>query len=230
LNNEISRSQAVYDYILNNILTLEFAPGSRIPEEMIASQMGTSRTPIREALRRLATEGLIALYPNRYAKVIEFTEKDIYDLGIMRIYLDIVACRLAILNGSNADYFRLSTIAKKCDAAAKNLEMRNQITLDNEFHLELANITGNNILKKIQSELSLKVCLLQAIRFEGVEKRVFYHHKMVEAIMDRDIAKASKGVIDHLSAFYNINVENRDMDYFDFTHVFNTEMGGFDDK
>jgi len=223
LNNEISRSQAVYDYILNKILSLEFAPGSRIPEEMIASQMDASRTPIREALRRLATEGLIVLYPNRYAQVIEFSEKDIYDLGVMRIYLDIIACRLAILNGSNADYFRLKAISEKCDAAAQSLDMQKQITLDSEFHLEIANITGNHILKKIQSELSLKVCLLQAIRFEGVEKRVFYHHKMVEAIMARDIAQSSKSVIDHLADFYGIDSEEHDIKYFDFAHVFNME-------
>ena len=221
--NEISRSQAVYDYILSKIFTLEYAPGSRIPEEMIANQMGTSRTPIREALRRLATEGLIVLYPNRYAQVVEFSEKDIYDLGIMRIYLDIVASRLAILNGSNADYFRLRAIAEKCGAAAQDLDMQKQIILDSEFHLEIANIAGNNILKKIQTELSLKVCLLQAIRFEGVEKRVFHHTNMVEAIMARDIAEASKSVIDHLADFYGIDTEKHDMNYFDFAHVFNME-------
>jgi len=224
LSNEISRSQAVYEYILNKILTLEFSPGSRIPEEMIASQMGTSRTPIREALRRLATEGLIMLFPNRYAQVVEFSEKDIYDLGIMRIFLDIVASRLAILNGSNADFFKLSAIAKKCDIAAMELDMRKQITLDSEFHFEIANISGNNVLKKIQSEMNLKVCLLQAIRFEGVERRVYYHQKIVEAIMARDIARASKSVIDHLSAFYSIDAEKHDMDYFDFAHVFNLGM------
>ena len=225
MNNEISRSQAVYDHILNKILTLEYEPGSKIPEEMIAQQMGTSRTPIREALRRLATEGLVALYPNRYAQVVEFSDKDIYDLGLMRIYLDTVACRLAILHGSNMDFIKLSTIAKNCDAAAKDLDMRKQITLDSEFHLELAYISGNNVLKKMQSELSLKVNLLQAIRFEGVERRVFHHHKMVEAIMDRDVEKASKSVIDHLGDFYNIDIEKQnDKDYFDFAHVFN--MGG----
>ena len=224
MSNEISRSQAVYEYILNKILTLEFSPGSRIPEEMIASQMGTSRTPIREALRRLATEGLILLFPNRYAQVVEFTEKDIYDLGVMRIFLDIVASRLAILNGSNADFFKLSAIAKKCDIAAIELDMRRQITLDSEFHFELANISGNSVLKKIQSELNLKVCLLQAIRFEGVERRVYYHKKIVEAIMARDIARASKSVIDHLSAFYSIDVEKHNMEYFDFAYVFNLGM------
>ena len=134
LSNEISRAQIVYEHILNEILTLNYAPGSKISEEMISSQTNTSRTPIREALRRLDAEGLVVLHPNRCAQVVEFTKKDIHDMGLMRICLDIIACRLAILNGSNADYYRLQMLAEKCSEAAERLDMREQIRLDSEFH------------------------------------------------------------------------------------------------
>ena len=155
----------VYDYVLNMILTQEINCGERIPETMIVEKLGISRTPIREALRRLANSGIINIYPNRFAEVISFTEQDIKDLGFIRIMLDTAAAQLAIINGSNADFARLKELTDVCMTKEKAGDRLTSIHMDCEFHMILSAIAGNPFLIDMQKDLYLKVELLLSMTF-----------------------------------------------------------------
>lgn len=204
-------AELVYEHVKDMILTKQILCGERIPEEKIVKQLGISRTPIREALRRLSSEGLINIYPNRFAEVITFSEESIKDLGVIRISLDTLAVQLAVQNGSNADFFKLKDIADQCYQAAINGDMFNRNRLDCDFHLMLTEIADNPILMKFQKELYLKIQLLQVTKYVDVKdslKKIEHHHAIVEKLMERDEVEVIRLIQKHLVEFYNINLSS----------------------
>lgn len=200
-------SEIAYEQILQMILTQEIRCGEKIPEEKITQMLGMSRTPIREAIRRLANEGIVILYPKRHAEVICFDEKSIQDVGLLRIALDTLAAKLAILHGSNADFTQLQQIADACYQAAKSGDLYRRIKLDCDFHLFMTKISGNKILLKVQKELYLKVQLIQALKYTNIEeslKRVEGHFPIIDGLFSRDEKLVVQCVYNHLASFYQI--------------------------
>jgi len=202
-------SEQVHEYVKNMILKSEIKPGERIPEEKIAAQLGVSRTPIREAMRVLAVQGLVKIYPNRFAEVVTLSQKEIQDLGLLRINLDSLAAQYAIQYGSNADFQKLKKISDECKAAAEAGDIYKRIKKDCDFHIELTRIGKNDILLKIQKELYLKIHLLQITKYSSVEdmRRIEHHESIVEYLMERNTEKVLESIYKHLSAFYDINVK-----------------------
>ena len=88
-------SEMVYHYLLDMILSMKIKPGDRIPEARIATQFGISRTPIRDAMKQLANDGILNIYPNRFAEVANWDEDLIKEIGITRAHLDNLAAKLA---------------------------------------------------------------------------------------------------------------------------------------
>ena len=112
--NSAGLGQPTYDYLLNMIMTKQLMPGERIPELKIAQVFGISRTPVRDAMRQLANEGLIEIFPNRFAQVKQYDDNAITEIGTLRIALDSMAIKLALLFGSQADFLHLKEIAQNC--------------------------------------------------------------------------------------------------------------------
>lgn len=128
------------------ILTRQIKCGGKIQEQKIEKELGVSRTPVREVVRRLSNEGIVILYPNRHAKVISFNEKNIKDLGMVRITMDYLAGQLAINNGSNRNFDELAKILEQCKEAHKNSNLFEQIQFDSQFHMKLVDISENQVL------------------------------------------------------------------------------------
>ena len=123
-------SHSVYHHLLDMILSGQVKPGDRIPETKIAGDLSISRTPIRGALLQLANEGIVNIYPNRFAEVAHWDEETILQIGIVRVQLDVLAVRLAIHNASNADFLRINRHSKLCLEAARNNDIANRIKED----------------------------------------------------------------------------------------------------
>ncbi|WP_243009031.1 GntR family transcriptional regulator [Clostridium sp. AM58-1XD] len=149
----VSLTEPVYEHILNMILNLELRPGDKVPETAIAKDLGISRTPVRDALRKLEGEGLVNIYPNRFVEVASFDESDIINLGIMRIAIDTMAVRLAIFRGSNEEFYHLKSIADKCTEAKDSGNRLERIRNDYLFHLTLGILSKNPVLEKYQTHL-----------------------------------------------------------------------------
>ncbi|HHX37039.1 MAG TPA: GntR family transcriptional regulator, partial [Clostridiaceae bacterium] len=150
-------SEAVYKYLLDQIMTGHLQPGDRIPEASVAESYGISRTPVRDAMRQLGNEGIIQIYPKRFAQVSEFTDRDIQEVGYMRLTLDEMAVRMAMRFGNFSDFDRLETIAKECLEAFERNDRVKRIKLDAQFHLALASLSGNALLLKFQEEINIRV-------------------------------------------------------------------------
>lgn len=200
-------SHPAYDYLLEMILNRQLMPGDKIPEVKIAKELGISRTPVREAMRRLANDGLIEIFPNRFAKVTEFTPTAIRDIGVLRIALDTTAVKLAGMFSSRADCLHLKSIAQKCIDAFEAGNIRERWLYDTEFHMELARMSRNEILIKFQTELYLRVRFILAHHInpeEDEQRHLRQHLELADALMDHDDRKAREIVIDQLSTFYNL--------------------------
>jgi DNA-binding GntR family transcriptional regulator len=109
-----TESERVYSAITKLIRNDHFVAGQPLRESAIAAELNVSRTPVREALRRLATEGAVEITPNRGATLAEFTDDDIADIWSLRALLEPYAARLAAERGYAKDVERLESLFHQC--------------------------------------------------------------------------------------------------------------------
>lgn len=199
----------VYEHIKEMILRKEIASGEKIPEKQIEEKLNVSRTPVREAVRRLSSDGLVQVYPNRYSEVATFDDAAIIELGTMRLSMDCFAAQLAVQNGSNRDFQELLNLAEECEKANQNEDLYSRIDYDCRFHMKLVEIGGNRLLLDCQNRLFLRTRLLQTTILMSTASAACdseQHLAIVDALFKRDVEQVLKNIIDHLGAFYNINV------------------------
>ncbi|HWQ80552.1 MAG TPA: GntR family transcriptional regulator, partial [Anaerovoracaceae bacterium] len=187
-----------------------FKPGEYIAEEKISELLNFSRTPIREAFHRLSNDGLVQLTPQKSARVSIFSDKDIQEIGIVRLSQDMMSARLAIYYGSLAGYLSLNPIIEKCETAHKNNNLRDRVKADMEFHMQITKIGGNAHLIRHQENLFHQVYLIQyqlaeRIGLENTAVQIHQHRDMVQALMDHDINKACRIIASHLKEFYMLD-------------------------
>ncbi len=199
----------VYRYIRDMILSLQIKSGQKIPEASIVEQLGISRTPVREALRRLSNEGLVVIHPRRFSEVATFNDEDIVQLATVRISLDSLAVRLAIRNGSNADFIRLRKIIDECVEAEKSGDVNERIKRDLAFHIELSKIGLNKYLLNIQKSLVLKVHFFLMMKIDENPSTslpdIQDHYRIMDALMERNETEAIKRLRNHMIGFYGID-------------------------
>ena len=200
--------ETTYKELSEMILRQEIACGDKISVDALSKMLGVSRTPVTEAVQRLAKEGIVKLNTHRSAEVIQFTKKDINDLGLARIALDTLAVQLAVRNGSDAEFDELRKLAQECYDVAKSGDIFNWIRLECEFHLGLAKIGKNENLSKIMEDLYLKVRLLQFVTYVDSEvslNMIKLHFDIVDKLKERDVNGVISFLHKHLAYFYDLD-------------------------
>ena len=190
----IARSEQVYEHLKNLILSRALKPGEKIPEAKLAAQFGLSRTPIREAIKKLANDGIVTLYPNRFAEVSVLPQNWLQEVGMVRLSLDIVAAHLAILYGSNYDYSIMQKLNEECHEATLAGDVATRIEKNCAFHLDL-------------SRLYLKLEFVQACNYDNVEStegQYRQHCQMIQALYNRNESMLINILSDHLKKFHNL--------------------------
>lgn len=203
----VSLSEPVYQHLFDMILSGQIKPGDRIPEAKIAAQFGISRTPIRDALRQLANDGIINVYPNRFAEVANWNDDAIVQIGVTRIELDNLAAKLAIYHGSNAEFQAMLQHSRNCLDAANRGDLATRIKEDCAFHLELGTISKNCQLYEFQKKIYLKVEFLQSWRSDYClppEEQHQDHCNIIDALMVRDQKKVLRLLTTHNLHFHDI--------------------------
>ena len=202
------RSIDVYEHIQDLIFSRALLPGDRIPEERIADSVGGSRTPVREAIRMLAAEGLIQIEPRRSAIVTVFDENRIEQVGTVRLAQDLLAARLAIQYGTYQEFLDLRPVIKKCEEAADTNGFNDFILSDDEFHLSIAEIGKNKTLIDNQRRLYKVVHLIQTIKYaqNGPDHTLAHGHNLIlEGLLAHDYPRTCNAICDHLKEFYHLN-------------------------
>ena len=170
----------VFNTLRQAILTGELKPGERLMEIHLADQLGVSRTPIREAIRKLELEGLVTMIPRRGAEVAQITEKSMNDVLEVRRAVDALCVELACERITEEELQRLS---EACDAfaeEAKKCEKEKDVKLlaqkDVALHDIIVQATGNQRLIQLVNNLSEQ---MYRYRFEYL-KDFSQHEKLVE--------------------------------------------------
>lgn len=183
----LSLADQVHNYIKRLILSGELKGGEKIPEEKIARQFGVSRTPIREALRRLDEYGLIYLKPRSYAVVVELKPEEAEQIARVRAQLESLSVELLSDCGTEEDFEALEQLAKECDRLLLTGDLASTFEKDSQLHLEIAGRTGNRHLYELFEKIDAKMQLLRLIlhlpikeltKFIGQHKEIIYYMKI----------------------------------------------------
>lgn len=194
-----TRTDKVHAALRQAILEQRLAPGVRLPEDAIGESFGTSRTIAREALGRLAVEGLVDLIPNRGAFVSNPSLDEGRDIFAVRKGLErLVVMRLAAIMTPELEVV-LQEIARKSDEMKAGSEAE-AIRLAGEFHLRLAELTGNTLLLRYVTELVSRCSLVLAMygRPHSAECAADEHRQLIEALIARKPARAADLMDQHL--------------------------------
>ena len=214
--------EKVYDYILEQIFHQKLSYGQRVPEEEISKDLGISRTPIREALRKLESDGLVEILPKRYAQIVTLTDEDIKNLGIVKLQLDFLTAQMAIFHGSNADFKKLEVINQEMHKAVEAHDIYNALKMDMEFHKTYISISGNPQLMQFQSQIQLQILLYQSIRMKDarhtMDVSVYDHQSIIEALYSRDTEQVLSHIIPHLASVYGLDIDIYSVMVADFMH------------
>ncbi len=135
-----------YQELRHRIITKQLKPGQRLPEVNIAVQMGVSRTPVREALRRLASEGLVLIIPNSGARLAAPTIREIEDTFTVREQLECHAIRLAAERIGERHLRRIEEALVEEARAIENKDLETYLEVNEAFHKTVADASGNKVL------------------------------------------------------------------------------------
>ena len=185
-------------------------PGTRLHEGQLGEQLGVSRTPLREAIKYLASEGLVELVPSRGAVVRRFGRKDVHDMLVVIRELEHLAGRLACEAGSEDG---IAAVRRAHDAMIDRYKARDRLAyykLNQEIHSRIVELGGNAALAHVHAGLQMRLKRVRFIAHEGAEKwaaAVAEHEEMIAALEKRDGAALAEILTRHLSRAWE-RVEN----------------------
>jgi DNA-binding GntR family transcriptional regulator len=191
----------VFNTLRQEILTGKLKPGERLMEIHLANKLGVSRTPIREAIRKLELEGLVIMIPRRGAEVAQITLKGLKDVMEVRRALDVLAIELACDRMSADDLEKLLEACENFNVAVKTKDTRRIAEADVEFHDIIVMSTDNSRLIQLVNNLSEQ---MYRYRFEYLKDEATHdtlkqeHFEMYQSITKKDKETAAKTVRKHI--------------------------------
>jgi DNA-binding GntR family transcriptional regulator len=194
-----SLADKAYHEIRDLIVSLELAPGAVIDERDLIERLGIGRTPVREALRRLAHERLVEVYPRRGMFVTGVDVRQLARLSEVRAVLEPEAARLAAERATDDDRARLDALLTELDAGTKEL-----MQLDERIHRAVYRAARNDLLEATLEQyyaLALRIWMLALERTQDLEEAVEAHRDLLEAIRDGDGVRAAQTMRDHVENF-----------------------------
>jgi DNA-binding GntR family transcriptional regulator len=194
------------------ILSGDLQPGARLGEVELAEQLGVSRTPVREALRRLVAEGLVEVLPHRGARVCEWSTADldeIYDLrslleshGAARAASRIAACELPVLD-------KLCRDMESCATPGRERDLDRLASLNAEFHIRILDASGSARLATLVGAVVQVPLVLRTFynySTEALERSLGHHREIVAALRAGDPQWAGSVMRSHVLAARDVLV------------------------
>jgi DNA-binding GntR family transcriptional regulator len=194
-----SLADKAYHEIRGLIVSLELAPGALIDERELIERLEIGRTPVREALRRLAHERLVEVYPRRGMFVTGVDVRELARLSEVRELLEPEAARLAAERATDADRTDLGALLAELDAGGSEL-----IDLDERIHRAVYRAAHNDLLEATLEQyyvLALRIWSIALDRATELEEAVEEHHALLEAIQAGDGERAADTMRAHVQNF-----------------------------
>jgi len=195
-----SLREQVFSKIEEDIINGRYSEGEKITESMLSNDLGVSRTPIRESLRRLELEGLIETIPNKGIVVTGITREDIEDIYDIRELIEGLAARKAAIKMTEEEIERLKEIIDLQEFYTMRDDIKGLVKMDSEFHKLIFKCSGS---KTLNHTLSMFHHNLKKARRDSFSKEmkqpILDEHKMIfEAIINKDSKLAEKLANQHV--------------------------------
>ncbi|MGI5824276.1 MAG: GntR family transcriptional regulator [Bacillota bacterium] len=194
--------EMVFDVLMDAIMSGQLPPGERLMEVQLAEEMGVSRTPVREAIRRLELEGFVVMIPRKGAYVAGLSIKDIVNIFEIRTALEQLAVGLAAERMTSDDLEALERMVVELSESAEEADVEAWTELDKKFHQLIYEYSRNDRLIQMMNNIIEQINRYRIISLSNPEVRLHSieeHKKIVEAMAERDIPAAEKAARDHLA-------------------------------
>ncbi len=185
--------------LAERILNGELPPGTRLKDCDVARQFGTSNTPVREAFRELAQDGLVELQPYRGCIVLRADPAELAEILEVRMVLEAEAARLAAPHLTSEQLAELELLADECDAAHGAGELQRGTAADLDFHWSVVEAAGNQTMARILRELYARTRVMSHGDIARLQTEAEpTHHALLAAFRSRDAHRASMLMAEHI--------------------------------
>ncbi|MCF7936655.1 MAG: GntR family transcriptional regulator [Synergistales bacterium] len=193
----------VYQELRQRIITKQLKPGQRLPELNLAVEMGVSRTPVREALRKLSSEGLVDLVPHSGARLAMPSRAEMEDAYRVRAELEAFAARLAVANTMKRHLRRLEELLFSEKQAFRERDLEHYLQINEAFHCTIAEASGNRVLgsyiKNVLARTNVYVVFYDPFYELEHNPSVEEHSAIIEALRARDTGQTVHHMEHHLA-------------------------------
>ncbi|MDH7479328.1 MAG: GntR family transcriptional regulator [Syntrophomonadaceae bacterium] len=176
-------------------------PGEKLMEAQLAEEMGISRTPVREAIRKLELEGFVNMIPRKGACVAEYSEKDIVDTFRIRLALERLAVELAVGNITSGELEELKRVLEDEERSIEGLNLEAMVEKDAEFHEVIYRAGGNPRLLQIMENLRGQISRFRFVSLggRGRGREVLVEHgRIYEALKQRNLELVLECIEEHI--------------------------------
>jgi DNA-binding GntR family transcriptional regulator len=197
-----TRSERLADEIAEAVLTGEFEPGRHLDEHMLAGRFGVSRTPVREALRQLASTGLIDLRPRRGAVVSRVTSDQLERLFVAMAEIEATCARLAAMSMTTIERRRLQAFHDHMAESVERDDREAFATANLTFHSLIYSGAHNEILAEFATGLRRRLAPFRRAQFRAagrLPRSHVEHAAIMRAIVVGEAAAAHTAMVDHMS-------------------------------
>lgn len=191
-------STDVYATLFDRIVSGELEAGARLKEIALSEEFGISRTPVRDALRQLANDGLAEIVPAQGARVVGFSADDVEDVYDIRMALELLALDLG---GEALRLQPLTALREEIQRADKENDLQAHIEIDARLHRYVVESTGRRYLLHVYDEMGRLMQRFRHLGFrdDAVLKRATTEHaELIDALLVRDIAAARRILEAHI--------------------------------
>lgn len=208
-----SLREQILDVLREAILTGDLKPGQTLIETDLASQLGVSRAPLREAIQTLNNEGLIETIPYHGSKVRTLSKTDLEELYSLRSVLEVFAIRRIISQNDPEQVEQLQSIYQIMLVAAEAGDIKQVNKIDRVFHDTLIEMSNHSLLQSMWNSVALRVRQVMALinmRNSDIKQVAYNHLPIIEAIRDNDVICAVQLIEAHVASAGGLIVEDWD--------------------
>ena len=202
--------EIVFETLRGAIIDGTLKPGERLMEVQLADDMGVSRTPVREAIRKLELEGLVLMIPRKGAYVSGISSKDIADVFEVRASLESLAASLAAERITEQELEDLNRFMVEVTINAEVGDLEKVIQSDTDFHEQIYHASRNNRLVQIINNLRDQIQRFRSASLSHpgrIKETLEEHKRLLEAISERNIVRASSLAREHIENAESIMME-----------------------
>lgn len=201
LEKKLLNREIIYNKLREDIVYCRVKPGVRLIEEDLAKSLNISKTPLREALSQLHTEGFVEYIPNKGVRVANLSVKEVHEMYSIRAVLEGYAASLAAKLIDIDDINKLNSLQDQLEKNGRNKNFAGWLENNTKFHFYIAELSRNQNLFNTIAQLQRRVFRYGylAITIPGhIEKYIATHKKIIEALSEKNSVNADRTMKKHL--------------------------------